>query len=225
MVTANIASTPDRADKLYHTVFSLLDQVDKINICLNNYTSNPFDFMDMNRHKVNVIFKDNELGDAGRYHFLEETDGWYFTCDDDIIYPKYYCEETIQRMVENDYKYVSYHGRNFDSFPLDSYYNDTCKKYRCLDVVHEDIKVQFAGTGVSCFNTNDFKPTIDIFKRSNMADIWMGIETKKQDIDMVCLSHEKDYFRYQPVENTIFDSKHKNDKIETEIVNNYFNNK
>jgi len=219
MVTVNIASTPDREKELYHTVFSLLDQVDKVNICLNNYTHNPFAFMDMNSHKVNVIFKDNELGDAGRYYFLEETEGWFFTCDDDIIYPKYYCEDTIQRMVNNNYKYASYHGRNFDNFPLESYYNDACKKYRCLEEVKEDVKVQFAGTGVSCFHTSNFKPSIDIFERSNMSDIFMGIESQKKNIDLICLSHEKDYFRYQEVPNTIYDAKCKDDKIETEIIN------
>jgi hypothetical protein len=223
MVTVNIASTPDRKEQLYHTVFSLLDQVDKINICLNNYKKNPFEFMDRNSHKINVRFEDNSLGDAGRYLFLEETEGWYFTCDDDLIYNKYYIEDTIQRMTENNYKIASYHGRSFNSHPLESYYRDSCIKYRCLEEVKQDAVVEFGGTGVMAFHTSNFKPSLDVFKRANMSDIWVGIEARKQGIEINALSHESDYFRYQEVPNTIYDAKCKDDKIETEIINNYFN--
>jgi hypothetical protein len=225
MVTVNIASTPSRSDNLYHTVFSLLGQVDKINICLNNYTSNPFDFMGKNRDKINVVFQDNSLGDAGRYLFLKETDGYYFTCDDDIIYPKHYIEDTIKRMVDNNYKIVSYHGRTFDNFPIESYYNSKCIKYRCLDGMYKDDVVQIGGSGVMAFHTKDFNPSIDIFKRKNMSDIFLSIEADRLGMPINCLSHEKGYFRYQNVKDTIWNREHNNDSYQTRVINDYFLNK
>ena len=223
MINVLIASIPDREKTLYHTVFSLIDQVDCIHVVLNNYTHNPFDFMAKNRDKVKVYFSDNSLGDASRYIPLKGLEDTYIlTCDDDLVYPRHYAEDTIKRMVDSNYKIVSYHGRSFDNFPLKSYYNDKCIKYRCLDSMFKDDVVQFAGTGVMAFHTKDFKPSIDIFKRSNMSDIWIGIEAKKKGINIDCLSHDKDYFRYQQVKDTIWDNKHNNDVIETEIVNNNF---
>ena len=223
MVTVNIASTPDRQEQLYHTVFSLLDQVDKINICLNNYKENPFEFMDRNSHKINVRFEDNSLGDAGRYLFLEETEGWYFTVDDDLIYNKYYIEDTIQRMTENNYKIASYHGRSFIEYPIENYHKSQADKYRCLGDVETDIKVDVAGTGVCCFHTSNFKPSIDIFTDKNMSDVLFSCYAKEQGVDMYCLSHKSDYFRYQEVPNTIYEQRVNNCERETEIINNYFN--
>jgi len=223
MVTVNIASTPDRKEQLYHTVFSLLDQVDKINICLNNYKKNPFEFMDRNSHKINVRFEDNSLGDAGRYLFLEETEGWYFTCDDDLIFDKYYIEDTIQRMTENNYKIASYHGRSFIKYPIENYHKSQADKYRCLGDVENDIKIDVAGTGVCCFHTSNFKPSIDIFTDKNMSDVLFSCYAKEQEVDMYCLSHKSDYFRYQEVPNTIYEQRVNNCERETEIINNYFN--
>lgn len=223
MVTVNIASTPDRKEQLYHTVFSLLDQVDKINICLNNYKENPFEFMDRNSHKINVRFEDNSLGDAGRYLFLEETEGWYFTCDDDLIYNKYYIEDTIQRMTENNYKIASYHGRTFIEYPIENYHKSQADKYRCLGDVETDTKVDVAGTGVCCFHTSNFKPSIDIFTDKNMSDVLFSCYAKEQGVDMYCLSHKSDYFRYQEVPNTIYEQRVNNCERETELINKTFN--
>ena len=223
MVTVNIASTPDRKEQLYHTVFSLLDQVDKINICLNNYKENPFEFMDRNSHKINVRFEDNSLGDAGRYLFLEETEGWYFTVDDDLIYNKYYIEDTIQRMTESNYKIASYHGRSFIEYPIENYHKSQADKYRCLGDVETDIKVDVAGTGVCCFHTSNFKPSIDIFTDKNMSDVLFSCYAKEQGVDMYCLSHKSDYFRYQEVPNTIYEQRVNNCERETELINKTFN--
>lgn len=223
MITVNIASVPEREKQLYHTVFSLLDQVDKINICLNNYKHNPFDFMDRNSHKINVRFEDNSLGDAGRYLFVEETEGWYFTVDDDLIFNSYYIEDTILRMTENNYKIATYHGRTFNSYPIDSYHQTPCLKYRCLGDVEQDVKVDIGGTGVSCFHTKDFKPPIEIFTDKNMADVLVSCYAKEQGLDVNVLSHKSDYFRYQEVPNTIYEQRVNNCERETYLVNKCFN--
>ena len=40
MVNVLVASLPERENELYHTVYSLLDQVDCIHVVLNNYKHN-----------------------------------------------------------------------------------------------------------------------------------------------------------------------------------------
>mgnify|MGYP000117683755 CR=1 FL=1 len=224
MVNVLVASLPEREKELYHTVFSLLDQVDCIHVVLNNYKHNPFDFVDRNKHKIKVYFSDNSLGDAARYIPLSDIeDSWIFTVDDDLIFDKYYIEDTIQRMIENDYKIASYHGRSFIKYPIENYHKSQADKYRCLGDVENDTKIDVAGTGVCCFHTSNFKPSIDIFTDKNMSDVLFSCYAKEQGIDMYCLSHKSDYFRYQEVPNTIYEQRVNNCERETEIINNYFN--
>lgn len=215
-ISFNIASIPNRVDLLINTVHSIIDQVDVVNLCLNNYESNPFE----GNEKVNVVYADNSLGDAGKFMFLKNFDGYYFTGDDDLIYPSTYIEDTIKELEH--YRIVSYHGRTFLHFPINSYYKSPAIRNRCLADWEFTEPVSIAGTGVMAFHTSNFKPNYNIFKRSNMSDIWISCEAKKLNIPIWGLKHSKDYFSYQEPLNTIYDDKVDNCEYETKVVNEYF---
>jgi hypothetical protein len=213
----NIASLPDREEQLINTVNSIIEQVDKVNLCLNNYTHNPFD----GNNKVNVIFSDNKHGDAGKFIWVNSFEGYYFSGDDDIIYPPTYIEDTKKEV--DKYGVVSYHGRSFLKFPIESYYKTSPSvKIRCLAEYEYTEPVQIAGTGVMAFRTDKFKPPFSIFKKSNMSDIWIGCYAKEQGIDIWGLKHSETYFKYQKVPNTIYEDKVNSCEYETTVVNNYF---
>jgi hypothetical protein len=214
-VSINIASIPDRVELLKQTVKSLYNQCDVINICLNNYDFNPFE----NDKKINVLFSDNSLGDGGKFLF-QEPNCYYFTCDDDLIYPPNYVEDTIPFI--DKYKIVSYHGRIFSSFPLKSYYHTPCIRHRCLDDANYTEPVHIAGTGVMAFNTNDFIFPTKFIQEKNMADIWVSAWAKLQGFKIWHIAHKKGYFDYLNPDNTIWDEKHLKDEFETNIVNHYF---
>lgn len=223
MVNVLVCSLPDREEQLKHTVFSLVNQVDYIHVVLNNYDHNPFENINRNKSKIKIYYSDNSLGDASRYIPLKNIyNSYIFTVDDDLIFDPYYIEDTLLRMRQSRYKIVSYHGRSFNNFPIESYYNSATKRCRCLDYLESDHKVQFGGSGCMAFHTSQFKPNINDFKRSNMSDIWIGLMAKKIGIQIYALKHEKGYIKYQKVQNTIWEAKHNNDLIETEIVNSYF---
>jgi hypothetical protein len=219
MISFNIASIPDRVDLLINTVHSIIDQVDVVNICLNGYNYNPFEDYD----KINVIYSDNKHGDAGKFMFMEHFDGYYFTGDDDIIYPETYIKDTIKAL--ETYKIVSYHGRTFLKYPIDNYYNDPAIRNRCLDAYDYTEPVHIAGTGVMAFHTKHFNFPFSIFKRKNMADIWVSCEAKRQGVQIWGLKHGKEYFSYQPPTTTIYDEKVWDCEYETKIVNDCFNTK
>ena len=221
MISVNIASIPERKEQLINTLKSLLKQSlkpTKINVCLNNYKEIPLE-----HHLINYVFSDNSLGDAGKFMFKDS--GYYLTCDDDLIYPFYYIENMVKAI--NDFKncIITYHARNFYSFPINSYYRSkTNKRSRCLDEEKHCEKMQFGGTGVMGFHTDIIKPPIELFKKSNMADIWIGLYADSKGVDIYCLPHSLGYIKYQIVDNTIWDNKNRNDTEETRIVNNYFEN-
>ena len=215
-ISVNIASLPEREEQLKRTVESLINQVDEINICLNNYDYNPFEGVE----KVNVVFSNNSLGDAGKFLFLDTFEGYYFSCDDDLIYDPNYIKDTIKEV--DKYGVVSYHGRSFLKYPIESYYKSPAIRNRCLAKQDYTEPVDIAGTGVMAFDTKRFKPNFSIFKRANMSDIWVSCYAKSQGIKIWGLKHSSDYFTYQEVPNTIYNDKVNNCEYETKIVNEYF---
>ncbi len=220
-ISVNVASY-QRIDSLILTLKSLINQCDEINVALNNhYTEEIPDFL--YHEKINLFFTDNKLGDAYKFLNLNSTDGYYLSIDDDLIYPPSYVSDTIKRCKEfNNKKVITYHGRNFPTFPIISYYRSATERYTCLNKVHDDVKVQFGGTGVMCFHTNLFKIPIDYFEHANMADVWVGKYCVENNIDILCVKHEAGYIKYTPQTTTIFDNESKSDSLQTRIVNEIF---
>lgn len=216
MISANIASLPNRREMLDRTIDSLYQQVDVINLCLNNYDSDPF----IDDPKINTILADNSLGDAGKFLFQKNVDGYYFTCDDDIIYPKTYVEDTIKKVDE--FGLVTYNGRIFKSFPIKSFYRDKAKKYRYGRSERKTLKVQLGGTGVMAFDTAFFGIPISEFQRKNMADIWVACYARKNEYSMWHLAHKEGYLISQKTQGSIYEEEQDNDDYQTAIFNEVF---
>jgi hypothetical protein len=83
---------------LIKSVESVIDQYDVINVALNSYEAIPAELYDK---KIRIYITDNELGDAYKFIDLINSDGYYFTIDDDIEYPSDY----TKFMISNVEKY------------------------------------------------------------------------------------------------------------------------
>lgn len=211
-ITANIATLPNREKLLKRTVKSLYDQVDKINIWLNDYNKVPgwcIDAKIRTRRTANV-------GDQGKLLFLER--GYYFSCDDDLIYPPDYVEHLKSKINNN---IITVHGKNFAP-PAKSYYHGALNKIRCDELLTHDTKVQIPGTGVMAFHTDTIQFTAEDFKCKNMADIWVGIKANNLNIPVICIAHKANWLILQPTPNSIWSQHHKNDEYQTELINNNF---
>jgi hypothetical protein len=217
-ISANIASLPNRREMLEKTIESLYPQVDVINVCLNDYDSDPY----IDDPKINTTFSDNSLGDAGKFLFQENVDGYYFTCDGDIIYPPTYVEDTIEKV--DKYGLVTYNGRIFKSFPLKSFSRDKAKKYRYGRLERKTLKVQFGGTGVMAFDTAVFRIPMSEFQRKNMADIWVGCYARKNGYQIWHLAHKEGYLIPQKTPGSIYRDERDKDKdaYQAAIINEVF---
>ena len=217
----NVASYK-RTDSLIKSLKSIIDQCDEINVALNDhYDTELPEFL--YHPKINIFYTDNSLGDAFKFLNLENSDGYFFTIDDDLIYPPTYVSDTIKKCNEyGNKKVITYHGRSFKSFPISSYYRSATERYACLEKVKNDEKVQFGGTGVMCFHTSLMKVPIEYFKYPNMADVWIGKYCLQNNIDIMCLKHEKGYIKYIPQKITIYEVESKNDSLQTSVVNSIF---
>jgi len=62
----------------------------------------------------------------------------------------------------------------------------------CLKTVEKAIDVQILGTGLAMYRGEDLPySSVRSFKLKNMADIWFGIEAKRNKVPMVVMPHEE----------------------------------
>jgi hypothetical protein len=211
-----------RIDSLVKTIESIYDQCDEINIFLNDHEGGiPPQFLD---EKINLYFSDNRYGDALKFAKLMDSDGYYLTIDDDLIYPPNYVDHMITRCKEFlNKRVISLHGRKFSKEPIKSFYSSYIEFYHCLRYQKRDAFIHFGGTGVMCFHTSLMKIPITYFEHPNMADVWVGKYCIENNIEVLSIAHEKDFLTYQPQTTTIFDTHSNSDVIQTKIVNEIFN--
>lgn len=153
------------------------------------------------KHQVDFIHVyDNEvepidLTDNGKFYFLQlyKEPVYYFSCDDDIIYPPTYINDMI-RAIEKYNAIVTHHGRELLGVDLNYYKGH--KGYACKKENKECKYIDVAGTGVTAFRTDYFNP-VDIWQSSykKMSDLVFSLEAAKQKKEIILLPHQANYFK------------------------------
>lgn len=217
MITAQLASIPEREETLIQTILSLQPQVDYIRVALNGYDELP----DRIRGMDGVILEltDNVMGDANKFLGVEMRKGYVLTCDDDLIYPPNYVEYMTNKV--DQYKcVVSFLGKEYGDRPVKSFRTGYTGLYRCLDEVKEDRQVDIGGTGAMAFHTDHIKVRFDHFQMRNMADIWMGMVAKSQNVPIMVVAHPKDYVKHVSYKNRIW-KQTVDDQAQTDVLNSF----
>lgn len=219
-ITAQVASIPARENMLYHTVSSLVGQVNKVRVMLNGYKRIPDYFNSTEFNEVAEVFLlDNSLGDAAKF-YPGYKDGFLLTCDDDLVYPPDYAK-VMTAHVEKFKCIISLHGRKMNPRPVSNSYTDRKATYHCLDDVKNFHIVDIAGTGVMALHTADFVPTISKMKVKNMADIWIAAQAYDKNMILMVAPHACGWLKYQApeIKNTIWGQQFKNPKLQTHFYN------
>ena len=149
-----MATMPGREKQLARAVASLINQVDKIRVVCNNMSQPP---ECLGHPKIEPIVGLPDMTDNGKFYALDNLKGreYYFTVDDDIIYPRDYVARTI-RNIQKYHSIITYHGRRLRA-PGVEYY----KGHDFFHCAHGNDIAQFidvCGTGVTAFDTAMFKP-------------------------------------------------------------------
>jgi glycosyltransferase involved in cell wall biosynthesis len=221
-IVYNIASYK-RADTLINTINSIYNQCDIINLTLNDYDEIPVELFDK---KINLFISDNDKGDAYKFYNLINSEGYFFTIDDDLIYPENYSDYMIGKIEEYKRKsFITIHGRNFNNPPIKSYYSDKNQLFHFNQLLNKDVKVQFGGTGVMAFHTDLFKVSMDYFREPNMADVWVGKYAIENNIDIICVRHNSGFVTQQTINDSIYSSEYKSDLKQTVLTNDALNDK
>ncbi len=222
-VTIGMASIKSREKILEKSIKSLIDQVDSIHVYLNDYEKVP-EFLLKNpkiTFYLGKIYRDR--GDTGKFYGLNQVEeGYFFSCDDDLIYPQDYVEKTVSFLNDNENKVIAtYHGVILKEGRLNNYYRDR-KQIHYSRFQKTPIRVHLGGTGVMAFHVKSFKPDITKFKYPNMADVWVGIQAQEKKIPIVCAPRIMNWIKAEdlPIAETIYGSK-KNHDIQTDVLNDW----
>jgi len=162
-----------------------------------------------------------DLTDNGKLYFLKlyKEPVYYFSCDDDLIYPPTYIQDMVAK-IEQHKCIVTHHGRKLQG--LDRSYYRGHESFRCLDANGYEGRIHVTGTGVTGFRTDYFNPT-DIWKCKDqkMSDLVFSLEAAKQGKKIVVLSHAKGYLRYLnvPAAQTIHGTEANREQRQIEIAN------
>jgi len=116
---------------------------------------------------------------------------------------------------------VSLMGRVLTT-PIKSYYQDkeNVTKFDWRDSTAPERVVHIGGTGVFAYHTDQIRFKPEDFVLHNAADINVGIKCNRLGVTITRIAPPKpDWIEYLPVENTIWDQMHLNDREHTELVN------
>ena len=192
MITAHIASLPERVDTLKKTINSLLPQVDGIYVSLNNYEEVP---LFLKKKRIISTLCDNSLGAEAKFLRVNDFYGYTLVCDDDLIYPDNYVEYMINK-VEAHKGIVSLLGKVYSTRPTKSYRRGYTDIYRCLVRVEGDHEVDVCGTGAMAYHSRDIEINIKDFGMRNMADVWMAKIAHEQGVKMFAVEHDRDFVKH-----------------------------
>ncbi len=218
MITAQIASLPERADTLEKTVDSLIDQVDMVFVALNNYEKVP-SFLENNRKIVSILM-DNTLGASAKFYDADKRSGYVFTCDDDLVYPQGYVSYMIDAIKRHG-GIVSLLGKRYDDRPISSYRKGYTTIYRALKPVSVDAEVHVGGTGVMAYHTDSFTADIDMFKRKNMVDLFIAKAAHEQGVTITSIAHPHSYLHHKLYPERIWVTSRGEDSYQTEVLNSF----
>lgn len=225
MIIAQLATIPERAALLPRVVESLAKQVDQLVVMFNDYDEPP-EWVDKVSNLVPVTKLDNK-GDCEKFWRHAFWEGYYiFTCDDDLIYPPDYVETMIRHIERYNRKaIITLHGRTFPPRPIRSYYRGKLKGYHWNTEQYEDVQVDAGGTGVMCWHSDTFRVPYDEITDGNMADVWVAVFARRQQVPIMCVAHRPGWLEYigppESDENpqTIWSCHHNDDALQTQIYN------
>lgn len=218
-----IASMPSRELGLIDTIESLSPQVDEIYVWLNGYKEIP------KTSVTNVTFHLSETNDGAIAKvrclgLFDDTEFYYFTCDDDIVYPSDYVEKYIE--IYEPGSIQSSHANKYASFPISDYTKADISGYYFGAHIPKKDRVHLVGTGVCMMDSTIARQLpYETFTTTNMLDLWVSSWAWISEIPMYVVPHKRDWLYPNPKiqqNDSIWNGVLRNSDHQTQIINHYY---
>lgn len=230
MITIGIATLKERRESLRQVLEALSPQADQIYVYLSRHnTPPPFSFSNVEYIPSGAV-SDSDLGDAGKFLFVDQAKDYYMACDDDLDYPANYVEYMID-MISKHGPVVTLHGWDTKSNQR-SYHRDRGARYHLFSEQKHAIPVHVAGTGVLAIDKTALPElSIKAFERPNMADLWFSKHCNENHIPRMVAPHAADFLAHSDqvaVKDTIWgwnSRDMKKERFQTDLLNSIVWNK
>jgi len=198
-VTAAMATYPARRGVLPDVVDTLIDQVDKLFIYLNNYEEVP-GFIRSHRRRERIAFildPTSQRRAAAKFHWLRWVRGYHLVCDDDILYPPDYAARMVASVESHARRaIVGVHGVVFQSTVTDA---RTSRRavFKFWDPLPTLTPVHFLGTGTIAFHSDllaalDTSP-LHVYPIAN--DEVLAVVAKQGGVPMTCVARPASWLK------------------------------
>ena len=198
-IIASIATYPERKKTFKDTIDSIIDQVDILRVYLNEYKEIP-EFL-LNNEKIKIFLGedcDGNIRAKGKFYGVENINGYLFTIDDDLIYPQDYIRKMVSYLDKFECRsIVTIHGKIINENPK-NYYRDYGKSFRFQDEKKKIVDIHIPGTGVMALHTDKIKLKYDDIKNGSYVDLFIGLQSQKNDIPVKIIPHKKNWVRGNP---------------------------
>lgn len=189
-VVAGVASFEARRGVFEKSVLSIYDQVDHIYVYLNGYADVPAYLIS---DKI-TVFRSQDYADLsanGKVFSLGEVGSCYFfSLDDDILYPDDYVEKMISCMEKYENKVAAcVHGSVLPDRP--EWYYERYSLFPFQSEQEVDRFVNLIGSGTLAFHTDVLKADFKDFLPNVMVDLQFSILAKAQGVPLVSIARPK----------------------------------
>jgi hypothetical protein len=189
LIIANIATIPQRTACLEKAISTIIDQVDLLNISLDSYNSIPSSLQGHPKIYCSLDTK-HRYAERGKFFWVNQVAGYYFTVDDDILYPTDYVTKMIEAIERYDRKaIITVHGNNI-KHPFINYYK-SMEPVLFRSELRQDTSVDFPGTGTMAFHTDTMKFSIKDFELPYMSDLWLGLLAKQNKVPVIAIQRDR----------------------------------
>lgn len=216
----HMATYPARSDTLEVVVNRIADQLDKLTVVLNEYSSHPQgDF----RSNVDFIIPNEDLKDVGKFLPEVDPDDFVFMFDDDILYPDDYVTSTLNKIKDHTGPAIfGYHGSRYLPAKLSwnpiSWYGcavhflfagnlrKSRKVFHFQRHVSKWFKVDQLGSGVAVARGVHLPPFEVMRDSQKFTDVRLALWAKRTEIPLFCLPHSAGWLETLDFEEEIFRS-------------------
>ena len=186
-VSINMATFPARENTLKRVVDSVINQCDILRIYLNEFEYIPEYLIN---EKIELAFQMPNIKDTGKFYWANTyKHEYYFTIDDDIIYPENFVQDTIKAMKLNGANICTCHGRVLKENAVDIDAKNVISFYPCKQLQIETTWVNYAGTGAMCFDNSAIILPHDVFTQNGMTDQFFAVAMQQMKEPILCRSH------------------------------------
>jgi glycosyltransferase involved in cell wall biosynthesis len=202
-VYAGMASIPQRESQMKHAVNNVLPYVDKLYIFLNDYVKVP-DWL--GKYNKVITFLSNtgkaNRGDAGKFYGLTkitDKDFYYFSLDDDMLYPPDYVWYMIDRIEKHKRRAVVGCGGYIMKENVTHFYTDRKDNWHISMPNREDRSVHILHTCLTAWHSSTLRFSYEHCLRANMGDIWLALAAQKEQVPMILVERPANWVHCQPL--------------------------